>query len=245
MSDYMEILGIKINKVDMKQAISEVDNFIKNKQQASIVTPNSEIIVMAQDNKELAEIINNASLSVADGAGVVLASKLYQEPLKERVAGFDLMQSLLKLANENNYSMYFLGAEEVVVETARKNVLKQYPEINILGTHHGFIDKEMENELIQEINNLEINLLFLGMGVPLQEKFIKRNMAKLNANIIMTVGGSFDVLAGKVNRAPVWMQKLNLEWFYRLLQEPKRIGRVLALPRFVILVFFDRMRRAR
>ena len=243
MSDYLKILGIKINKVDMRQAIKEINNFIQVGRKASIITPNSEMIVLAQEDKELADTINNSDLSVADGAGVVLASKLYHDPLTERVAGFDLMQELLKLAFDNDYSLYFLGGAAGVVEEAVSNTCLKYPGINISGHHHGFLDSEMEMNIIKEINNLSPDILFLGMGVPLQEKFIKRNFKNLNVDVLMTVGGSFDVLAERVKRAPLWMQRLNLEWFYRLLQEPKRFGRMLALPRFVILVILDSFRK--
>lgn len=242
MSDYIKILGIKINKVNMREAISEANSFIINNKKAYIVTPNSEIIVMAQEDKELASIINKSDLSVADGAGVVLASKLYKKPLTERVAGFDLMNRLLKLAVDKNYSIYFLGGEKGVIEKAKKNILKKYPGIQICGVHHGFLDKEKEELVISEINKLTPEILFLGMGVPRQEKFIQHNRAKIKTNLIMTVGGSFDILAGKSKRAPLWMQKLSLEWLFRLLQEPGRFIRMLALPRFVFLVLIDILR---
>ncbi|MFW6029635.1 MAG: WecB/TagA/CpsF family glycosyltransferase, partial [Halanaerobiales bacterium] len=213
MSNNIKILGIKVNKVNMREAIKEVRKFLVKKKKAYIVTPNSEIIVMAQEDKELAGIINNSDLSIADGAGVVFPSKFYKKPLTERVAGFDLMSELLKLSAEDNYSIYFLGGEKGVVDKVKDNIIGLYPEIKICGIHHGFLDKEKEELVLNDISKLKPDILFIGMGVPRQEKFIYRNYSKIKANVIMTVGGSFDILAGRSKRAPLWMQKLSLEWF--------------------------------
>ncbi len=243
MSGYIRILGIKINKVDMEQAINEIDDLIINQSKNYVVTPNSEMIVMAQKDEELADILNNSNLNVPDGAGVVLASKIYGDKLSERVAGFDLMQHLLKLASEKDYSIYLLGSKPGIVDCTRKIILAKYPDLKICGTHHGYLDKEIQEEVINNINQLRPDILFVGMGVPLQEKFINSTLSQLEVKLAMTVGGSFDVLAGEVKRAPFWMQRLNLEWLYRLIQEPSRLGRVMALPKFVFLVLLDYIKK--
>ena len=243
MSDYIRILGIKINKVDMEQAINEIDSLIIDDNKNYIVTPNSEMIVMAQEDEELADILNNSNLNVADGAGVVLASKIYGDKLTERVAGFDLMQHLLELASDKNYSIYLLGSKPGLVDCTREIISAKYPCLNICGTHHGYLDKELQKKVIDEVNHLRPDILFVGMGVPLQEKFIYNNLSQLEVKIAMTVGGSFDVLAGEVKRAPFLMQRLNLEWLYRLIQEPTRLGRMMALPKFVFLVLLDYIRK--
>ncbi len=243
MSDYIRILGIKINKVDMGQAINEIDKLIIDDNKNYIVTPNSEMIVMAQEDEELADILNNSSLNVADGAGVVLASKIYGDKLTERVAGFDLMQHLLELASDKNYSIYLLGSKPGIVDLTSKIISTKYPGLKISGTHHGYLDKELQKKVIDEINHLRPDILFVGMGIPLQEKFIHNNLPQLEVKIAMTVGGSFDVLAGEVKRAPFLMQRLNLEWLYRLIQEPSRLGRMMALPKFVFLVLLDYIRK--
>lgn len=237
--DTIEILGIKINRINIKEAVNSIHKIIDNNQKAMIVTPNSEMIVMAQEDRELARILNNADLKIPDGAGVVLASRMLKKPVQERVAGFDLMTDLLKLAVKQNYSLYLLGGKPGIIEEACKKIKKKYNDINIAGSHHGYLDRELQQKVIKDINNIEPDILFVGMGVPLQEKFIDKVLSKLNVKIAMTVGGSFDVLAGTMKRAPVWMQKFNLEWLYRLIQEPKRLGRMMALPRFVWLVFLD------
>mgnify|MGYP000533685362 CR=1 FL=1 len=239
MADYIKILGIKINKLDLGQAIKEIDKFIISEGNKYVVTPNSEMIVMAQKDKKLAHIINNSDLSVPDGAGVVLASKLNREKLSERVAGFDLMGALLNLASEEGYSIYLLGSKPGIVDITRDKILLKYPDLEISGIHHGYLDKGLQKGVIEEINHLKPDILFVGMGVPLQEEFIYNNISTLRVKIAMTVGGSFDVLAEKVNRAPIWMQRLNLEWLFRLIQEPRRIGRMTALPKFVYMVLMD------
>ncbi|MGM0500531.1 MAG: WecB/TagA/CpsF family glycosyltransferase, partial [Bacillota bacterium] len=123
-----------------------------------------------------------------------------------------------------------------IVDQAAANLKESYPDLNISGYHHGYLDRESQQQVIAEINAQKIDLLLVGMGVPLQEKFLDSNLEKLKVGAAVTVGGSFDVLAGEVNRAPLWMQKAALEWFYRLLQEPSRFGRMLSLPKFIYLV---------
>ncbi|MDI3546927.1 MAG: N-acetylglucosaminyldiphosphoundecaprenol N-acetyl-beta-D-mannosaminyltransferase [Halanaerobiales bacterium] len=244
MRDQVDILGVKVNKVNMGQAKDRVVEFIEGGRQGRmIVTPNSEMIVMAREDPELRAILNQADLSVPDGAGVVLASRIFKDPVPERVAGFDLMKELFSLAVINNYSIYLLGGKPGIVETAGQKIREEFPTLNLCGSHHGYLDKRLLEEVINEINGLEPDLLFIGMGVPLQEKFLAQNLHRLKVRVAMTVGGAFDVLAGRVNRAPLWMQRMHLEWLFRLLQEPSRLGRMLALPRFVILVFWELIRK--
>ncbi|SJZ42758.1 WecB/TagA/CpsF family glycosyltransferase [Selenihalanaerobacter shriftii] len=233
----IKILDILINKVDMVAAIEEVENLIQSdSSQHLVVTPNSEMVVMAQEDKVLKRIINEADLVVPDGVGLVLASKLMGEPLIERVTGIDLMVGLLELAAKRGYGVYFLGAKPGIIPQVKKRILAKYPELKIIGTHHGYLDDKSEKQVIEEINYLNPELLFVGMGVPLQEKWLDKNLDRLKVPISIGVGGSFDVLAGEKKRAPIWIQKLNLEWLYRLIQEPQRIYRILALPKFVYLV---------
>jgi N-acetylglucosaminyldiphosphoundecaprenol N-acetyl-beta-D-mannosaminyltransferase len=230
-------LDILIDKVDMKAAIERIEELIESSSDSNlVVTPNSEMVVMAQDDLGLKRILNGAKLVVPDGVGLILASRLIEDPLFERVTGIDLMTKLLAVAAEKDYGVYFLGAEPGVVEEVKSKMIEKYPELKLLGSHHGYLDEESELKVIEEINSKEPDLLFVGMGVPLQEKWLDKNLTKLNVPVSMTVGGSFDVLAGIKKRAPIWIQKLNLEWLYRLLQEPGRFFRMLALPKFIYLV---------
>ena len=238
----VEILDIKINNVDMAEAKSKIDRYIQDTEESKmIVTPNAEMIVRAREDKELAAILNGADLRLPDGAGVVLASHIFKTPVRERVAGFDLMVELFSLAAQRDYTVYLLGGEPGVTDKAAEKIKEENRDINLLGTHHGYLDQELQKKVLKEINQLKPDLLFVGMGVPLQEKFLNKNLPDLDVKVAVTVGGSFDVLAGEVDRAPLWMQKIGMEWFYRLLQEPERLGRMMSLPRFVYMVLKERL----
>ena len=235
----IKILNIKIDNVDMLKASARIVEFIASDSPKSflVVTPNSEIVVRAQKDHRLARILNKADLAVPDGAGIVLASRiLAKKPLPERVAGFDLLLKLLSLAVQNNYRIYLLGGRPGIVERARDRITAFYPGVNICGQYHGYLERQEQKKIISEINQLKPDLLFVGMGVPLQEKFLAQNLPLLKVKVAMTVGGSFDILAGEASRAPLWLQRANLEWFYRLLKEPARLERMLALPKFVYLI---------
>lgn len=237
MRKQIKILDVNIDRVNQKQAVERVRKLIADHSHSSlVVTPNSEMLALAAEDRELARILNSADLATADGIGVVIASKIMGEPLEERVAGFDLISLLFKEMAAEAINFYFLGGKPGVVDRAVANLKSDYPELTISGYHHGYLDRENQQQVIAEINQKNIDLLLVGMGVPLQEKFLDNNLKKLNVGAAITVGGSFDVLAGEVERAPLWMQKLALEWFYRLLQEPSRFGRMLALPKFIYLV---------
>ena len=249
-SNKVDILGVKINKITMKESCNKIFSFIEDNSKAVVVTPNAEMIMKARENDELANILNNADLSLPDGAGVLMASRLFNLDIKERVSGFDILTELLSYSDyKNEYSVYFLGGRpgiaEKMVKRLKENPKKTLPanknlssKLKISGFHHGYLDQELKKKVIDEINDKEPDILFVGMGVPLQEKFLEENLAKLNIKVGITVGGSFDVLAGELNRAPGWMQKIGLEWFYRLLQEPQRFKRIMVLPHFVLIVLY-------
>lgn len=221
----------------MEASVKKVEKLASQKEKSSlIVTPNSEMLAVAAENKELAEILNSADLATPDGIGVVIASKILGFPLEERVAGFDLISNLFQETAEKDFNFYFLGSKPGVVDRAVINLNNKYPKLNITGFHHGYLDKENQKKVIAEINSKNIDILLVGMGFPLQEKFLDNNLDRLKVGAAVTVGGSFDVFAGEVKRAPLWVQKIALEWFYRLLQEPSRFGRMLALPKFIYLV---------
>ncbi|HLV08636.1 MAG TPA: WecB/TagA/CpsF family glycosyltransferase [Halanaerobiales bacterium] len=245
MSDRIKILGIEIDRVDMKEALEKVDYILqKGKGPEMVVTPNPEIIVMSLQDSELAAIINQAALRIPDGSGVVFASRLLKKGIFERVTGFDLMNGIFKLAEKEDYSIYLLGSEPGVAVTVSKKLRKSYPDLDICGYHHGYLGSQEEKEqLIEEINELKPDILFVGMGVPRQEKFLGENLHLLKIGLAMCVGGSFDVIAGRVKRAPLWMQELNLEWLFRLLQQPGRAGRMLALPKFALLVLKECLKK--
>lgn len=236
MRDVLKILRVNIDRLDMQGAVERVKNLLKEDSPSLIVTPNSEMLAAAAEDAELARVLNSADLAVPDGAGVILASKIMGDKLPERVAGFDLITELFAQLEKEDCSFYFLGSKPGIVDKAAVELKKRHPNLNIAGYHHGYLDKDLQQKVIAEINEKEIDLLLVGMGVPLQERFLDKNLAGLNVKAAVTVGGSFDVIAGEVERAPIWMQKAGLEWFYRLVQEPSRFGRMLLLPKFIYLV---------
>lgn len=240
MRDVLKILDVNIDRLDMQGAVERVKKLLSQAGSSLIVTPNSEMLAAAAEDAELARILNSADLAVPDGAGVILASKIMGAKLPERVAGFDLITELFAQLENEDYSFYFLGSKPGIVDKAAAELKRRYPNLNIAGYHHGYLDKKLLAELKKEINEKEVDLLLVGMGVPLQERFLDKNLAELNVKAAVTVGGSFDVIAGEVERAPLWMQKAGLEWFYRLIQEPSRFGRMLLLPKFIYLVIRTR-----
>jgi N-acetylglucosaminyldiphosphoundecaprenol N-acetyl-beta-D-mannosaminyltransferase len=175
----------------------------------------------------------------ADGAGVVLASRILGNPVPERVAGYDLMTECLQEAAEKGIPVYFLGARPQVLKQAVNKAQKRFPGLNVAGSRHGYFHEDDEEDIVQEIRSLKPSLLLVALGVPKQEKWISRYREKLPPCAVIGVGGSFDVLAGKLTRAPGWMQRAGLEWLYRLAKEPARIGRAAVLPTFLLQVFLQ------
>ncbi|AEM79429.1 WecB/TagA/CpsF family glycosyltransferase [Thermoanaerobacter wiegelii] len=236
----LDIFGVPIDRVTMRQAVEILNNFLQEDRLHIVATPNAEIVMMAQKDKEYMEILNNTDLNVPDGNGIVFASKVFKKPMPERVAGFDLMMEFIKDISSKNTKIYLLGAAPQVAEQARVNLEKLYPRVKIVGTHHGYFTQEEENKIIEEINNKGAEVLFVALGAPKQEKWIYKNRDKLKVKIAMGVGGSFDVIAGKVKRAPYIYRKLGLEWLYRLIKEPWRYKRMMALPKFALKVLLHK-----
>ncbi|GAB6100082.1 WecB/TagA/CpsF family glycosyltransferase [Halanaerocella petrolearia] len=241
MVNKVDILGVLIDQVNMSETVERVEKFVQSETSNLVVTPNAEMIVQANEDLVLKRIINSAQLAIPDGAGVVLATKLLGKPLNERVAGVDLVKKLLAKGNKSGYSFYFLGAAPGVAKQAKQKVLEKYPNLTIF-THHGYLDRESEQQVVADIKNQSIDILLVGMGVPLQEKWLATYLHELAVPVGIGVGGSFDILAGNKKRAPIMMQQLNLEWLYRLGQEPKRLGRMIALPEFIYKVIQQRFK---
>ena len=236
----VNILGLPVDRVDMAGAVSRIRELLLANKACQVVTLNSEIAMMAQEDPELARIICEADLVVPDGAGIIWASRVLGTPLPQRVAGFDLMQELLEHAAGLGWPVFFLGAERGVAQEAAERVRRRLPGLTIAGTHHGFFGKGEESALIREINSTGARLVFVGMGAPRQDFWIAEHKVSVTTAVCIGVGGSFDVLAGKVKRAPDWMGRCGLEWLYRLICQPTRFRRMLALPRFVMRVLRER-----
>lgn len=236
MRDTQSILGINFDVVNEKEALNKLIDFInEDSKLKKVYTPNPEIVMLAQDDKDLYRILEEADLVLADGIGVIIASKIKGLKLKDRVTGVDTMDKLLGYCGQNGKSIFIFGGKPGVAKVACQNIEKKYKGIKIAGYNHGYIkDKNEEDALIDKINDTKPDVLFVCLGAPRQEKWIDKNKDRLNCSIAMGVGGSVDVYAGVVKRAPVVFQNLGLEWFYRLVKEPWRFKRMLILPKFLI-----------
>ena len=245
----MKILGARVDHVNMKAAIDIAVEGMDKKAPFVVVTPNSEIIVQANKNPVLMNIIEKAGLVVPDGIGLVVASKIVGQPLSERVTGIDLMEGLLAYAEENDKSIFLLGGKPGVAAMAAENIKKRYKNIRILGSQHGYFkgchtgNPGHDDELatVREVRNKEADMLFVALGAPGQEIFIDTYKEDLGAKLLMGVGGSLDVMSGTVKRAPDFWIRHNLEWLYRILDDPKaRLKRSLALPIFALNVLIKK-----
>lgn len=238
----IDIHGVKIHNVTMSEAVQLIQGWVEEESQLprAVYTPNSEIVMQAQRNPEFKNILNSADLLVADGAGVVLASKLLKTPLKEKVSGIDLAKNLFRVFSGKNVSFYILGGQPGVAEMAAINLIAEYKKIKIAGYDHGYFKPEEENDVIQRINGVKPDIVLVGMGAPKQEYWINRNLYRLNCKVLIGVGGSIDVFAGKVSLTPEFIRKAGFEWLHRLIREPRRIKRMMDLPRFMILTLKKR-----
>lgn len=204
-----------------------------------IATANAEMIMAATGNPALMETLNTADLVVPDGAGTVWAAHELGYEMPERVAGYDLVQELLKIAPlaENKFKVFFLGSGPGVAEAAKEKAQKLYPGVEVVGCRNGYFTEADEPEIIREINESGADLLLCALGVPKQELWLKKHLPELKVSAAIGVGGTLDVMAGRVKRAPLWVQKAKLEWAYRgIWMQPSRIGRLMALPKFVLAV---------
>ena len=223
----IRFLNIEIDNLSMDESIDYIDKLIKRKKNSYVVTPNVDHIVKLENDSEFLEVYNNADLVLTDGMPLVWISKFLKTPIKEKVSGSDLFPKVCKLADEKGYSIFLLGAAEGIAIKAAENLKNKYKNLNIVGTFspsYGFEKSKSEiEEIIKKVNEAKPDILAVGLGAPKQEKFIYKYKNKLNVPISLAIGASIDFEAGNIERAPKWMQKRGLEWFYRFLKEPKRM----------------------
>lgn len=239
----INILNTTIDNYSMQETLNIIDSSIESQNQIHHVVVNAGKIVAMQKDLQLRKSVNESDLINADGQAVVWASKILKKPLKERVAGIDLMVNLVELAHKKKYKIFFFGAKEEVVKEVVDKYSKQYTSDIIAGYRNGYFKKEEEQNIAKQIANSGANILFVAISSPTKENFLYENKTLLNkVNFVMGVGGSFDVVAGKVKRAPLWMQKNGLEWFYRFAQEPKRMWKryLVGNYKFLILVLKEK-----
>ena len=228
----VDVLGAKISNASVEEIVSFLTERIKQKQNTVVYTPNSEIIEQFHKDKALLSLLNSADVLTADGIGVVYGAKILGTPLKGRAAGYDIACKLLEAGAKEGFGVFLFGSTEEVCHLAKENIEKQYPGIRIVGTQNGY-SKEPVGESIARTNP---DVLFVCLGAKKQEEWIYENKHLFSGTTFLGIGGSMDVFAGVVKRAPDIFIKLNLEWFYRLLKQPSRFIRMLALPRFLFRV---------
>lgn len=274
MPEKIKILGIRFDKITMKEAVKKALEFTKDKKSHYICTPNPEIILAAQKNPKYTEILNKSDLNIADGIGILWASKFkkiteknlnsltifakwltslssvvfypkfIKTEIKERVTGADLMQNICKESHKKGLKIFLLGAGERIAEKVKEILEKKYPGIKIVGTYAGAPKPSMEAKITEKINKTDAQILFVAYGAPAQELWIYRNLKKLKSvKLAIGVGGTFDYIAGVHKRAPKALQKLGMEWLYRLLKQPSRAKRIYnATVRFPVKVLKKRLR---
>ena len=217
------ILDTVIDVLDTKETIELVEMYVKTKTPLHLMGVNADKINEVNKNELMKEIVNKCGIINADGASVILASKYLKKPLPERVAGIELMQDLVKLAEEKKYSIYLLGAKQNVVDETAQVLLNRHPNLIIKGVHNGNFKEEEWPNISKDIKNKKPDFVFVGITSPTKEYLIEFLQNNGNNCVFMGVGGSFDVISGNIPRAPKWMQRCNLEWLFRVMQEPKRL----------------------
>jgi N-acetylglucosaminyldiphosphoundecaprenol N-acetyl-beta-D-mannosaminyltransferase len=241
--DAVYVLGVRVDRVTREQELIHIEQAIERYRQGQedcqqIITVNPEFVMMAQRNEAFRKVINGASLVVADGIGIVWAARYLGRPTPERVTGVDTVQELAKVCAVRGYRLYLLGAAPGVAEEAAQRLQVMVPGLQIAGTYAGSPAESEEKELIERVREARADVLCVAYGAPMQDLWIARNRMLLPVGVAMGVGGAFDFIAGRQRRAPKLMQKVGLEWLYRLYREPWRWRRMLALPKFAGLVLW-------
>ncbi|MFA5104450.1 MAG: polysaccharide pyruvyl transferase CsaB [Candidatus Margulisiibacteriota bacterium] len=237
MTDMINLFGVRIDNIDLKSGLEIIDKFVRSGKPHLILTPNPEIIMSARKDKKLLELLNSSDLNIPDGIGIVAAAKLLGTPLQGRLTGIDFMTSILENTRKNSCKIFLLGSAPGIAENAAKNM----PDINIVGTHHGYFKDEEDEKVLALIKKARPDILFVGLGSPRQEQWIAKYYKEIGAPVNMVIGGSLDILSGNVRRAPVVFQKTGTEWLYRLAKEPKRWKRQLNLAGFAWLAIKKRL----
>lgn len=235
-SHQIELLGLKVNDYTMEETLDLVENAIASEGFFRILTLNAEIAYKAWDNPQMASLINGADLVTADGSGILWAASKQGTPIQEKVTGVDLFMEIAKRGSDGRYSLFLLGAQPGIAEVAGANLQEAYPDLRIAGYHHGYFGDSESEAIVEKIAASGADILICAMGAPRQDAWLARYGRDCGVKVGIGVGGSIDVAAGNVRRAPVFFQKHGMEWFYRLIREPWRFRRMMSLPRFTLRV---------
>lgn len=235
-----DIMGLQFDNITMEEALDAAKVLLQGEHAARVVTPNAEIAYEALHDENMRTLLNSAELMLPDGAGVVLASKILKTPLKQKVAGVDFADGLLGVLETTGQSLYLLGSKPGIGELAAQKMMQKHPRLRLAGIADGYFQDEAP--VIDKINASGADALFVCLGAPKQEQFMARHQKALHVKLMAGLGGTLDSFAGTVKRAPKWMIRLNLEWLYRLIKEPKRFKRMLRLPKYLWAVVCKRIR---
>jgi N-acetylglucosaminyldiphosphoundecaprenol N-acetyl-beta-D-mannosaminyltransferase len=237
-----DILGIRVDDIDIDSLHEKLDEYIRIKAHALVLNVNVNCLNLAYQNQWLRQFLNGAEIVFCDGAGVILAARILGHHIRQRITYAEWAWQLADLAEKRGFTMYLLGAKPGIAHQAAARLLARYPDLRIVGCHHGYFLKEPghpeNSEVIREINLVKPNILITGFGMPVQEKWLYENWDNIHANIALTGGAVFDYVSGALRRPPVWLNEHGLEWFGRLLIDPSRLWRryLLGNPLFLIRV---------
>lgn len=240
----VHLIGCPVDNLSMEETLVCVEKIIALREPVQHCVVNAGKLVLMQRDPLLKQIVQYCPLINADGQSVVWALKLVGRPIPERVTGIDLMERLLIEADKKHYRIYFLGAEDSILKTLLAHVKKFFPGLVIAGAHHGYFSDNENDRVVADVATSKADIIFVAMGSPKKEYWLAKNISRLNVPFCMGVGGSFDVVAGKAKRAPRWIQNIGMEWFYRFIQEPRRLWRRYLVDNFIFifLVFLDLLR---
>ncbi len=232
----VSILGLPIQNVTMSEAVNDVYGFFGARESKIVVTPNAEILQMYSTDPAVKEALEKADYIVPDGVGVLMAAKRLGTPLKEKVAGVELSRNLLEKAAKEGGNVYLLGAKPGVAAEAKRCLEQEIPGVSIVGARDGYFKSEDEPAIIEEINGLDVDMLFVCLGAPKQELWMAEHKGDLKVGVMLGLGGSLDIFSHTLKRAPQWMINCRIEWLYRVIKEPYRIGRIASLPKFLLSI---------
>ncbi len=232
----IHILDMPVHHVTMRDALETIDGFIRSGVSHHVVTADASMLVMAQQDADLRAIVGGADLITPDSEGILWASRQQGQALSERVSGVEIVERLCERSSHHGQKIYFLGAAPGIAEGAKARMEAKYPGAQIVGTRNGFFTDADLPQVLADIRACRPDVLCVAMGIPKQEKWIARHREALGVPVLIGVGGTLDVLSDTVKRAPKIMRQLKLEWLWRVLKNPRKIGKVMLLPRFVLLV---------
>lgn len=236
-------MGVGFDNLTKSEFTAKAEDMLQKGERGYVVTPNAEIVYESIQDDSFRALLNGASMVLPDGAGVVLGAKILGTPIKEKVAGIEFGEEVCKLLAKNGGRLYLLGGKPGIARAAGEKLMEKYPGLQICGSADGYFTDEQA--VVAKINEAKPDVLFVCLGAPKQEKFIKAHFEELDVTLMLGLGGSLDGYAGVAQRAPRWMIDLSLEWLYRLMKEPRRLGRMMRLPKFVAVCTGEKLRRVK